>query len=46
MIRYDRNARGPVLLRNLFRLVSMIGLIWLSVIGTWFMIWLTYWSLA
>jgi hypothetical protein len=34
------------MLRDLFRFITMIGVVWLSMVGAYFMIWLTYWSLA
>jgi hypothetical protein len=46
MIKVDKNAPGQVMLRDLCRLVTMIAIAWLALIGTWFMIWLTFWSLA
>lgn len=46
MIRVDRNAPGQVMLRDLFRLASMIGVVWLAIIGAWFMIWLTFWAMS
>jgi hypothetical protein len=46
MIKVNRNAPGQVMLRDLFRFITMIAVAWLALIGTWFMIWLTYWSLA
>jgi hypothetical protein len=46
MIKVNRNAPGQVMLRDLFRFVTMIAVAWLALIGTWFMIWLTFWTLA
>jgi hypothetical protein len=46
MIKVDRNAPGQVMLRDLFSLITMIAVAWLAIIGTWFMIWLTFWTLA